>query len=80
MELKVARTELIAEPSTIKIKDIEAKLADEKELFLYFDKENSHKDLVSCVEHFENKEYSVYFKEVRFGLSDDEYLYEMHIL
>jgi hypothetical protein len=47
---------------------------------LYFDKENSHKDLVALVEHFEEKEYSVYLKEVSFGLADDEYLYEMHIL
>jgi hypothetical protein len=80
MELKVARTELTAEPASIKIADIEAQLTENKELIMYFDKDNSHKDLVACVEHFEGKEYSVYFKEVRFGLSDNEYLYEMHIL
>jgi len=80
MELKLARTELTAKPKTIKLEKIEAQLAEEKALIMYFDKENSHKDLVALVEHFEEKEYSVYFKEVRFGLSEDEYLYEMHML
>lgn len=80
MELKLARTELSAKPKSIKLEKIEEKLAKEEQLILYFDKENSHKDLVSLVEHFEEKEYSVYLKEVRFGLADNEYLYEVHIL
>ncbi len=80
MELKLARTELSAKPKSIKLDKIEEKLAKEEQLILYFDKENSHKDLVSLVEHFEEKEYSVYLKEVRFGLADNEYLYEVHIL
>ncbi len=80
MELKVARTELSAKPKSIKLEKIEEQVASEKSSILYFDKDNSHKDLVALVDHFEAKEYSVHFKEVRFGLADDEYLYEMHIL
>jgi hypothetical protein len=80
MELKLARTELSAKPKSIKLEKIEAQLEADQESILYFDKENSHKDLVALVEHFEEKEYSVYLKEVSFGLADDEYLYEMHIL
>ncbi|KIM09340.1 MAG: hypothetical protein KU28_01575 [Sulfurovum sp. PC08-66] len=80
MELKLARTELSAKPKTIKVEKIEENLAKEKQLILYFDKENSHKDLVELVEHFEAKDISIYFREVRYGLADNEYLYEVHIL
>lgn len=80
MELKLARTELTAKPKSIKLAKIEEQVAAEKESIIYFDKENSHKDLVALVGHFEEKEYSVYLKEVSFGLAEDEYLYEMHIL
>ena len=80
MELKLARTELTAKPKKIKLDKIEENLEKEEQLIIYFDKENSHKDLVALVEHFEEKEYSVYFREVRFGLSESEYMYEVHIL
>lgn len=80
MELKLARTELTGKPKTIKLSKIEENLQKDEQLIIYFDKENSHKDLVALVEHFEAKEYSVYFREVRFGLSESEYMYEVHIL
>lgn len=80
MELKVARTELDQKPKSIKVSKIEEMLVKEPQLILYFDKDNSHKDLVELVEHFEAKDISIYFREVKFGLSDDEYLYEVHIL
>lgn len=46
----------------------------------YFDKENSHKDLVALVEHFEEKDFSVYLREVKYGLDEADYMYEVHIL
>jgi hypothetical protein len=55
-------------------------LKDENQKILYFDQDNSHKDLVSLVEHFEGKDYSVYLKEVKFGLDENDYMYEIHIL
>ncbi len=78
MELKLAKTTLTSKPKKITIEDIENKL--DKERFFYFDRENEHKDLNAFIEHFENKGYSVYMKEAKYGLGDLDYIYEVHIL
>ncbi|SFV63376.1 hypothetical protein MNB_SV-14-753 [hydrothermal vent metagenome] len=78
MKLKLARASVTAKPKLIDIDKIEEEL--EKKSIFYFDKENSHKELKSLIEHFEDKEYSVYMREVKFGLDDEEYLYEVHIV
>ena len=78
MKLKLARTSVDTKPKAIEVDKIEEDL-DKKSIF-YFDKENSHKDLKSLIEHFEAKDFSVYMREVKFGLNDDEYLYEVHIV
>ena len=52
----------------------------EGQKIFYFDKENSHKDLVALVEHFEDMNYSVYLREVKYGLDENDYMYEVHIL
>jgi hypothetical protein len=78
MKLKLARTSIDTKPKTIEIDKIEEDL--EKKSIYYFDKENSHKDLKAMIEHFEEKDFSVYMREVKFGLNDDEYLYEVHIV
>ena len=78
MKLKLARTTISAKPKAIELDKLEEDL-DKKSIF-YFDKENSHKDLKSLIEHFEEKTYSVYMREVKFGLNDNEYLYEVHIV
>jgi hypothetical protein len=78
MKLKLARTSVTAKPKVIELDKIEEDL--EKKSIFYFDKENSHKELKTLIEHFEEKEYSVYMREVKFGLDDDEYIYEVHIV
>jgi len=78
MKLKLARTSVDTKPKAIEIDKLEEDL-DKKSIF-YFDKENSHKDLKSLIEYFEEKDFSVYMREVKFGLNDDEYLYEVHIV
>jgi len=80
MELKLARKELGAKPKTIKLEKIEEIIQKENQKIFYFDKDNSHKDLVSLVEYFEEKDLSVYLREVKYGLGDDDYMYEIHIL
>ncbi len=80
MELKAARTELNAKPKTIGVEKIEKELEKNGQKIFYFDRENSHKDLMEMVEYFEEKGYSVYFREIRFGLDENDYLYEVHIL
>ncbi len=80
MELKIARTEPTAKPKKIEIEKIDELLAKNDSTILYFDRENSHKDLLELQDHYENEGKSFYMREVRFGLSDNEYMYEVHIL
>lgn len=78
MKLKLARTTLKAKPKTIELTKIEEDLS--KKSIFYFDKDNSHKDMIELIEYFEAKEYSVYMREVKYGLDDNEYIYEVHIV
>jgi len=78
MKLKLARASINAKPKTIDISKIEENL--DKQSIFYFDKDNSHKDLKALIEYFEDKGYSVYMREVKFGLNDDEFIYEVHIV
>jgi len=78
MKLKLARTTLKAKPKSIELKKLEEDLAN-KSIF-YFDKDNSHKDMIQLIEYFEEKGHSVYMREVKYGLDDNEYIYEVHIV
>jgi len=78
MKLKVARASITAKPKLIEVDKIEEDL--EKKSIFYFDKDNSHKELKALIEYFEAKEYSVYMREVKYGLNDDEFIYEVHIV
>jgi len=78
MKLKLARTTLKSKPKVIDIDKIEEQL-DKKTIF-YFDKDNSHKELKELIEYFEDKEYSIYMREVKYGLDENEYIYEVHIV
>jgi len=80
MELKLARNELKTKPKPISLEKIEEEVEKEGDKIFYFDRENAHKDLVDLVEYFENKGFSVYLREVKYGLDDNDYLYEVHIL
>lgn len=78
MKLKVARTTLKAKPKTVELEAVEEELA--KRSIFYFDKDNSHKELKEMIEYFEEKGYSVYMREVKYGLDDNEFIYEVHII
>jgi len=78
MKLKLARTALKAKPKTIELKKLEDELTNRS--IFYFDKDNSHKDLKELIEYFEGKNYSVYMREVKYGLDENEYIYEVHII
>ena len=80
MELKFARTELDGKPKKVDLKKITEMVEKNNSLILYFDRENSHKDLLSLQDHFEGEGKSFYMREVKFGLSASEYMYEVHIL
>jgi len=80
MDLKFARTEIDAKPKKADIKKIEDSVVKGGNVIFYFDRENSHKDLLELQDHFEAKGKSFYMSEVKFGLSDNEYMYQVHII
>ena len=80
MELKLARVELDTKPKKTEIAKIETMLEKEDSVILYFDRENSHKDLLELQDHFEESGKSFYMKEVKYGLADNEYMYQVHII
>lgn len=80
MELKIARVAIKGKPKVTTIDKVEESVVKDGQKIFYFDKENSHKDLVSLVEYFEEKDFSVYFREVKYGLDEGDYMYEVHIL
>jgi hypothetical protein len=80
MDILIARKELTAKPKKVSFEKLLDGLKQKEEEIFYFDRENSHKDMMSIVDKFEEVGYTVHFREVKYGLSDDEYLYEIHAL
>ena len=80
MELKLARTELTGKPKTVSLQKVLETLKNDGNTIFYFDKTNTHKVLMEAIKEFENEGLSVYFKEVRYGLDPDDYLYQVHLL
>jgi len=80
MDLKLARTDLNAKPKKIDLAKIEDKVSKEKSVIFYFDRENSHKDLLALQDHFEAEGKSFYMSEVKYGLADNDYMYQVHIM
>lgn len=84
MDLKLARTELKSKAKAVTLKKVEEMVSEKTDVgdsvIIYFDRDNSHKDLLALQDHFEAQGKSFYMNEVKFGLSEDEYLYEVHVL
>ena len=80
MDLKFARTEINLKPKKADLAKIEASVEKDDSVLFYFDKENSHKDLLELQDHFEAKGKSFYMSEVKFGLADNDYVYQVHIM
>ncbi len=80
MDLKVARADVKSKAKKIEVKKIEDMVQKEGSVIMYFDRDNSHKDLLELQDHFENSGKSFYMREVRYGLAENEYMYEVHIL
>ena len=80
MKLKLAKNSVEDTNESITLSEIAELLEKEGQKIFYFAQDNSHKNLVSLVEHFEEKGLSVYLKEVKIGLDEGDYMYEVHIL
>ena len=80
MELLLARNELNEKPKKVQLEKIKDELKKEGQEVFYFDRDNSHKDMMALVEALEKEGFNIYFREIKFGLADDEYMYEVHAL
>lgn len=80
MELLFARNELTEKPKKVQLDKIKEELTKEESKIFYFDRDNSHKDMMALVDSLEEAGYNVYFREVKYGLADEEYMYEVHAL
>ncbi len=80
MDILLAREELTTKPKKVKLEKLLESLEKNGEEIFYFDRENSHKDMMSIVDKFEEAGYTVHFREIKYGLSDEEYMYELHSL
>jgi len=80
MNLKFARTEIDQKPKKAELAKIETSLEKEDGVIMYFDRDNSHKDLLELQGYFEEKGKSFYMSEVKYGLADNEYMYQVHIV
>lgn len=80
MELLFARNELNQKPKKVELEKIKKELKQLGEKMYYFDRDNSHKDMMALVDALEDEGFNIYFREVKYGLADDEYMYEVHAL
>ncbi len=80
MDILIARKELSDKPKKVTLSKLKEEVKKTENEIYYFDRDNSHKNMMSLVDSFENDGYNVYFREVKYGLSDEEYMYEVHIM
>lgn len=80
MDIKLAREHINEKPIKVTIKKLEEMLESKNSDIFYCDKENSHKEMQALLEYFEKKGKRAYFREVRYGLDEGDYMYEIHIL
>jgi len=80
MDILIARDELEQKPKKINLTKIKEELSGTSHKIYYFDKDNSHKNMMNLVDSLENTGLNVYFREVKYGLGDDEYMYELHAI
>jgi hypothetical protein len=80
MELLFARNELNEKPKKVQLDKIKEELKKDNQKIFYFDRDNSHKDMMALVDALEAEGFNVYFREIKYGLADEEYMYEVHAL
>ena len=81
MEYILAQTDVEAKQvKKITLEEIEQLLNSGKISIIYLDRQNSEKDIMKLVAYFNKKNRNAYVREVKFGLDQNEYLYEIHII
>lgn len=67
MELLFARNELNEKPKKVQLDKIKEDLKKDGQKIFYFDRDNSHKDMMALVDALEAEGNNVYFREVKYG-------------
>ncbi len=80
MDILLARKELSQKPKKVTLSKLKEEVKTTENEIYYFDRDNSHKNMMALVDSFEGDGYNVHFREVKYGLSDEEYMYEVHIM
>jgi len=80
MDILIARENITDKPTKISLTKIKEELKENEQQIFYFDRDNSHKNMMALVDSIEADGYNAYFKEVKYGLGDEEYMYELHAL
>ncbi len=80
MQLKLAREDLSSNPKTITLDKLLEEVGAKRPCIYYIDKTNAHKDLIAVVEKLEAISSSIYLREVKYGLDEQDYMYEVHII
>jgi len=80
MDILIARDDLTQKPQKMSLTEIKEELKEVEQKIYYFDKENSHKNMMGLVDSLEGAGYTAHFREVKYGLGEEEYMYELHAL
>ncbi len=80
MNIKIARKELESKPQEVEFDKLLQEAKESGQKIYYLDKDNSHKDMMDVVDKFENSGFNVYFREVKYGLDENDYMYEVHVV
>lgn len=80
MDLVLAKTKLEEKMHKVSLEKLADKLDDECARIFYFDKSNNHKDLLKAVKFFEEKGRKAYLSEIKYGMDEKDYIYEIHII
>lgn len=80
MDFKLANSSSDSEKSgVITLKQIEKEMA-EGSVFYYLDKSNKEKDLKDLINKINSKGKKAIYREVCYGIGEDEYIYEIVIV
>lgn len=80
MDILLARADIQEKPKKISLTKIKDELKETTGKIYYFDRENSHKNMMALVDSLETCGYNINFREIKYGLGDEEYMYELHAL
>ncbi|PAF50515.1 HP0268 family nuclease [Helicobacter sp. 13S00477-4] len=80
MELTLAKTDFEQKTQKINLEKLLKNIGNDHDKVFYFDRSNNHKDLLKAVSFFENKGKKAYLSEIKYGLDEKDYIYELHII